>query len=248
MAKLKLTELDQISDIRDSDLLYVVQSGVSKSANVKDIVGSLVYQNISANAFIQSVNGIGPGNITITTSNIEEDTNLYYTNARVQSYLETQNIRSPDLSGNTTTDLAEGDNLYYTNTRIQLYLDEQGYSNTAAQTDLTANTTTDLAEGDNLYYANTRADENFIEGMRTDRYGYFKIPSSQDSAQNILANTYLANTEIYPFGLMVFNTEVEKLQVFIPAANTTGRWANVVLEGNYGTLPSGGGSEGGDGG
>ena len=39
----------------------------------------------SANSYVTSVNGVGPGTVVLTTANITENTNLYYTDERVRS-------------------------------------------------------------------------------------------------------------------------------------------------------------------
>lgn len=58
---------------------------------------------------VTSVNSVSPvsGNVSLTTSDIPEGTNLYYTAARFNSA----------FAAKSTTDLSEGSNLYYTNAR-----------------------------------------------------------------------------------------------------------------------------------
>jgi hypothetical protein len=80
------------------------------------------------------------GNVTLTTTNISEGTNLYYTTARFNTA----------FAGKSTTDLAEGSNLYYTSTRF----------NTA----FSGKSTTDLAEGTNLYFTNSRGIGSMLTG------------------------------------------------------------------------------------
>ena len=57
---------------------------------------------------VNQVNGL-TGDVTLTTTEITEGTNLYYTEARFDS----------SFGGKTTTDLAEGTNLYFTDSRAQ---------------------------------------------------------------------------------------------------------------------------------
>jgi hypothetical protein len=61
MAKQKLSELVLANSVSHLDLTYLVQSGISKSTNIKTIVDS------------------------ISTSNISEGSNLYFTNARTRA-------------------------------------------------------------------------------------------------------------------------------------------------------------------
>jgi hypothetical protein len=66
---------------------------------------------------ITSVNGQGPGAITLTTSNIAEGTNLYYTTARGNSNFDTR------LATKTTDNLTEGStNLYYNDSYVDQWL------------------------------------------------------------------------------------------------------------------------------
>ncbi len=93
---------------------------------------------------VTSVNG-QTGAVSLTTSNINEGTNLYYTDARTDARF---NLLAPTsfntaFATKTTTDLAEGANLYYT----------QGRFDSA----FTAKTTTGLTEGANLYFTDARA-------------------------------------------------------------------------------------------
>ena len=100
-------------------------------------------------ANVTSVNGL-TGTVTLTTTNIDEGTNLYYTNSRFDARLATK----------TTTDVTEGNQLYLTAARVR--------GNISAGTGLTyssstgvmtlATTTTNVTEGTNLYFTNARVD------------------------------------------------------------------------------------------
>ena len=93
----------------------------------------------SANSYVTSVNGEGPGTIVLTTANIAEGVNLYYTNSRVRSaitvlgdatYNQANGILTvlggvTSVNGSngavtlTTSNVSEGVNLYYTNARVR---------------------------------------------------------------------------------------------------------------------------------
>jgi hypothetical protein len=93
----------------------------------------------SANSYVTSVNGEGPGTVVLTTANIAENTNLYYTNSRVRSTISVTGTGSYDQANGiinivggvtsvngatgavvlTTTNIAEGSNLYHTTNRVR---------------------------------------------------------------------------------------------------------------------------------
>jgi hypothetical protein len=87
----------------------------------------------------------GTSDISLTTDNITEGSNLYYTSARFDSA----------LSAKSTTDLSEGTNLYFTNART----DARIALNTGANLDLSSKSTSDLSEGTNLYFTDERVDD-----------------------------------------------------------------------------------------
>lgn len=87
----------------------------------------------------------GSSDISLTTDNITEGSNLYYTSARFDSA----------LSAKSTTDLSEGTNLYYTDARADARVNLQ----TGANLDLSSKSTTDLSEGTNLYFTDERVDD-----------------------------------------------------------------------------------------
>jgi len=76
------------------------------------------------------------GAVVLTTTNIDEGTNLYYTQARFDTA----------FTAKSTTNLTEGTNLYYTTARANADFD----------TRLATKSTTNLSEGTNLYYTDTR--------------------------------------------------------------------------------------------
>ena len=87
----------------------------------------------------------GSSDISLTTDNITEGSNLYYTQARFDSA----------LSAKSTTDLSEGTNLYFTDARADARVNLQ----TGANLDLSSKSTTDLSEGTNLYFTDERVDD-----------------------------------------------------------------------------------------
>ena len=87
----------------------------------------------------------GSSDISLTTDNITEGSNLYYTTARFDSA----------FSAKSTTDLSEGTNLYYTDARADARVNLQ----TGANLDLSSKTTSDLAEGSNKYFTDERVDD-----------------------------------------------------------------------------------------
>lgn len=108
----------------------------------------------------------------LTTSDIDEGTNLYYTQGRFDTA----------FSGKSTSNLSEGSNLYYTQARFD--------------SALSAKSTSDLAEGSNKYFTDQRAKDaaviNSSAGNETDQAmsvaaakGYFQplISGAESGAQ-----------------------------------------------------------------
>ncbi len=87
----------------------------------------------------------GSADISLTTDNITEASNLYYTQARFNSA----------FTAKSTTDLSEGTNLYYTDARTDARVNLQ----TGANLDLSSKSTSDLSEGTNLYFTDERTDD-----------------------------------------------------------------------------------------
>ncbi len=83
-------------------------SKVNFSAGIKSVFCT---QPSSKAAFLDS-----SGNLSITTSNVTEGTNLYYTDARFDTRLATKN----------TANLTEGTNLYYTDARARAAISVSG--------------------------------------------------------------------------------------------------------------------------
>ena len=91
-----------------------------------------------ANSAITSVNGVGPGAITLTTQNIAESVNLYFTNTRSRAALT--------VTGTGTYDKANG------------IIDIQGgVTSVNGVNGAVVLTTSNVAEGTNLYFNNARA-------------------------------------------------------------------------------------------
>lgn len=114
-------------------------------------VGDSITVVLSATAAgVSSVNNY-TGAVTLTTTNINEGTNLYYTSSRANSDFDTR------LATKSTTHLTEGANLYYTTAR----------ANSDFDTRLATKSTTNLAEGSNLYYTTARSNTDFDTRLAT---------------------------------------------------------------------------------
>jgi hypothetical protein len=190
MAKQKLSELQRTNVVSSSDLTYIVQSGISKSANLGSILSSFSTANIK-----------------------ENNANLYYTNARVRSAISVTGAGYYDittgtisinavatnyvanlngLSGNvviSTANISEIGNLYYTNARV--YSNVIGLLNNKASVgDLT---TSNIAELNNLFYSNSRVYSNVIGLLDK------KANVSDITTANVveLTNLFYSNTRVY---------------------------------------------------
>ena len=115
----------------------------------------------------------GTADISLSTDNITEGSNLYYTSARFDSA----------LSAKSTTDLSEGTNLYYTDARA----DARIALNTGSNLDLSSKSTTDLSEGSNLYFTDERVDDRVSNLVVAGT----SISATYDDAANTLT---IANT------------------------------------------------------
>ena len=87
----------------------------------------------------------GSADISLTTDNITEGSNLYYTTARFDTA----------LASKSTTNLSEGTNLYYTDARADARVNLQ----TGSNLNLSSKSTSDLSEGTNLYFTDERVDD-----------------------------------------------------------------------------------------
>jgi hypothetical protein len=115
----------------------------------------------------------GTADISLSTDNITEGSNLYYTSARFDSA----------LSAKSTTDLSEGTNLYYTDARA----DARIALNTGSNLDLSSKSTSDLSEGSNLYFTDERVDDRVSNLVVAGT----SISATYDDAANTLT---IANT------------------------------------------------------
>ena len=115
----------------------------------------------------------GTADISLTTDNITEGSNLYYTSARFDSA----------FTAKSTTDLSEGTNLYYTDARA----DARIALNTGSNLDLSSKSTSDLSEGSNLYFTDERVDDRVASLIVAGT----SISATYDDAANTLT---VANT------------------------------------------------------
>lgn len=116
-----------------------------------NVTGDLTGNSSTATALATSRNiaGVafnGTADISLSTSNITEGSNLYYTQARFDAA----------LAAKSTTNLSEGTNLYYTDART----DARIALNTGANLNLSSKDTDDLSEGTtNKYFTDERVDD-----------------------------------------------------------------------------------------
>ena len=148
------------------------------SVSATTFTGALTGNASTATALATSRNiaGVafdGTSDISLTTDNITEGSNLYYTSARFDSA----------LSAKSTTDLSEGTNLYYTDARA----DARIALNTGSNLDLSSKSTTDLSEGSNLYFTDERVDDRVSNLVVAGT----SISATYDDAANTLT---IANT------------------------------------------------------
>ena len=113
----------------------------------------------------------GSADISLTTANITEGSNLYYTTARFDTA----------LASKSTTNLSEGTNLYFTNARA----DARIALNTGSNLDLSSKSTSDLSEGSNLYFTDERVDDRVSNLV----VGGTGITATYDDAANSLTIT-----------------------------------------------------------
>ena len=113
----------------------------------------------------------GTADISLTTDNITEGSNLYYTTARFDTA----------LASKSTTNLSEGTNLYYTDARA----DARIALNTGSNLDLSSKSTSDLSEGSNLYFTDERVDDRVSNLV----VGGTGITATYDDAANSLTIT-----------------------------------------------------------
>ena len=128
--------------------------------------------NINTGNAVTSVNGIPGPTVVLTTTNINEGTNLYYTTARQNTDFDTR------LATKTTTNLAEGTNLYYTTAR----------QNTDFDARLATKTTDNLTEGTtNKYFSQALARQSLSAGTGI----------SYDNATGVITNTSINTDTTY---------------------------------------------------
>jgi hypothetical protein len=171
------------------------------------VVGSGSYDSstgvITVTGGVTSVNSKS-GAVTLTTSDIEENNNLYYTDARARNAVSVSGSLSYDnstglisyttpntiasLSNHTTTNLVEGANLYYTEARVD--------ANFATKT------TTALAEGTNLYFTVGRS-RNSISADGSLNYNSstgvisYTTPTTIASLSNHTTTNLVEGTNLY---------------------------------------------------
>lgn len=159
---IEVGESSSTIDITSSPVnLTITEVGITNTDQLTEGTANLFYTQARVDARVavgiaaidypvDSVNG-QTGAVVLTTTNINEGTNLYYTTARANNDFDTR------LATKSTTNLAEGTNLYYTTAR----------SNSDFDGRLATKTTSNLAEGTNLYYTSARANTDFDARLAT---------------------------------------------------------------------------------
>jgi len=197
------------------------------SGNAWFVVGQTAFR--SANSYVSSVNGKGPGEVILTTDDIAEGSNsLYFTTDRILPSLTTSNV-------------VEGTNLYFTNTRTTAVIQ------TAITSALANLTTADIDESPTRQYLNKNIILTVLDGPITQFDGIdvssipegdlansvpaLQIPIHTEFSKNLYSNSLHAelhpilNLQYGPLGSLIYNSNIGKLQVYI--GNT---WANIALE------------------
>ena len=103
---------------------------------------------------VDSVNG-QTGNVTLTTTDISEGTNLYYTNARVLAYIQDNGL---DFNAEKVDDRVA--NLMIASGNLSYTYDDANGTLTLSQ----SLTTDDITEGSNQYYTDARVDSRLSSG------------------------------------------------------------------------------------
>src|SRR6478735_6937340 len=138
-----LASIDYVNNsIENLNLKDYSTAGLASIDYVNDSIENLNLKDYSTAGLVYKVNNINPisGNVTITTSNISEGSNLYYTDVRVNNntnvikgvtafnygnhstagYVKKVNNINP-VNGNvtlTTSNITEGSNFYFTTARV----------------------------------------------------------------------------------------------------------------------------------
>ena len=138
------------SSASGNGVTFAIGQAVGSSDNVVfNQVTAAVIGNASSSTILQNartISGIsfnGSANITLNTSTIVENTNLYYTQARFNTA----------FSGKSTTNLAEGNKLFYTQARFD--------------TAFAGKSTTNLTEGNKLFFTVERVDDRVAAFIQT---------------------------------------------------------------------------------
>lgn len=169
LPNLAISTVSVVADIPARDALTVQSGDVAKviSDGKTYIWDGSLWIEISATGAggaVDSVNGF-TGTVTLTTTNINEGTNLYYTEGRVSantSVVANTNHAADDTKHRIINDAGTSATELWSANKINTELGGKAntaHTHTLSQiTDL--NTTTDLSEGTNLYYTEGRVSAN----------------------------------------------------------------------------------------
>jgi hypothetical protein len=171
----------------------------------------------TVSAGITSVNGDTGPTVVLTTTNINEGTNLYYTTARANTDFDAR------LATKSTSNLAEGTNLYYTTAR----------ANTDFDARLATKTTDNLNEGTtNQYFTNARA-RSAISSNDTGGLGSL----SYDNSTGVITYTGATDSEVralFSSGTGVtYNNTTGEISIGQPVGTADNvQFNNITLTGN----------------
>lgn len=189
------------------------------SGNAWFVVGQTAFR--SANSYVSTVNGVGPGEITLTSDDIGEgSTNLYFTEDRISSKLTTANV-------------AELDNLYFTEQRVIDVLENNADATGFVQSTLTDLGTAGVPEttdefGNLIRYFNEDRVSGAIRNEIILATVPFKLPIMDTANADGYVNDPAAHDFTYPGvsknGYMFYNSDIDKVQVY-----TNNTWANLTL-------------------
>ena len=165
------------------------------------VIGQTAFSG--ANSSITSVNGLGPGAITLTTQNITESVNLYFTNVRSRAALT--------VTGTGTYDQANG------------IIDIQGgVTSVNGANGAVVLTTSNVAEGTNLYFNNARARAALTitgTGSYDQANGIINIQGGVSSV-----NGATGAIDLSAFDNIYFGNLLPKANILYDIGSPTARW------------------------
>jgi hypothetical protein len=127
-------------------LIFSGDAHLLSNINIIDISTSKLEEGSNLYYTLERINNLFDNNIALkTTSILPEGSNMYYLSVRLNNEFDAKILLK------TTSELNEGSNLYYTTQQI----------NTIYDTKLASKTTSELNEGSNIYYTLQRINKDF---------------------------------------------------------------------------------------